>query len=58
MKLTLDQTLGIVRHALTGIGTILVYKGIVDSDDVETIVGSVLTLISVVWSVWIKRVVG
>lgn len=56
MKLTLDQTLGIVRHVLTGLGTILVYKGVIDADNMETVIGSVLTIVSVIWSIKSKIV--
>jgi len=56
MKLTLDQTLGIVRHVLTGLGTILVYKGVIDVDNMETVIGSVLTIVSVIWSIKSKIV--
>lgn len=56
MKLTLDQTLGIVRHVLTGLGTLLVYKGVLDVDNMEMIIGSVLAIVSVVWSIKSKIV--
>jgi hypothetical protein len=55
MKLTLDQTLGIVRHVLTGLGSLLVYKGVLSADNMEVIVGSVLTIVSVIWSIKSKK---
>lgn len=56
MKLTLDQTLGLVRHVLTGLGTILTYKGVLDVDNMEIIIGSVLAVVSVLWSIKSKKV--
>ena len=58
MKLTLDQTLGIVRHVLTGLGTLLVYKGVLSVDNMELIVGSVLTIVSVIWSIKSKKLIS
>jgi len=42
---------GIIRHLLTGAGTILTTKGIADSGTVETAVGAIMTLASFVWSI-------
>lgn len=50
-----DIVLGIVRHILTGAGTILVTKGITDSGTLETGVGAVITLASVIWSMAHKK---
>lgn len=51
MKLTKEQLLGILRHALTFVGGILVMKGIVDDATLSELTGAVLTLAGGVWSV-------
>jgi hypothetical protein len=51
MKLTKEQVLGIIRHALTFVGGILVMRGIVDETIVTEIVGGVMTLTGAVWSI-------
>jgi hypothetical protein len=52
--LTLDQTLGIVRHTLTILGTLLIASGNVLEGSWEVITGSTIALASVVWSVFSK----
>ena len=51
MKLTKEQVLGIVRHALTFVGGILVMKGLIDETIVTVVVGGVITLVGSIWSV-------
>lgn len=51
MKLTKEQIMGIVRHALTFIGGILVMKGLVTEASSQEIIGSAMSLIGLVWSV-------
>ena len=51
MKLTKEQILGIVRHALTFIGGILVMKGLVDEAVVTEIIGGAMTLTGAIWSI-------
>ena len=55
MKLSKEQILGIVRHALTFIGGIVVMKGLVDETMVTEIIGGVMTLVGTVWSVIDKK---
>jgi hypothetical protein len=55
MKLTKEQILGIVRHALTFVGGIVVMKGLVDETMVTEIIGGVMTLVGAVWSVIDKK---
>jgi hypothetical protein len=55
MKLTKEQILGIVRHALTFIGGIVVMKGLFDETMVTEIIGGVMTLVGAVWSVIDKK---
>lgn len=45
----------LVRQVLTIVGTALVAKGYLEASDVEPIIGAVLTLVSVAWSVADKR---
>ena len=50
-----EKILGIVRHALTFVGGLLVMKGLVDEAVVSEIIGGVLTLAGTVWSVFEKK---
>lgn len=56
-KLTKEQVLGIVRHALTFIGGILITRGLVDETLVTECIGGVLTLTGAIWSIVIKKVI-
>jgi hypothetical protein len=51
MKLTKEQILGIIRHALTFVGGIFVMRGLVDETVVTEIVGGVITLTGTIWSI-------
>lgn len=51
MKLTKEQILGIVRHALTFIGGIVVMKGLTDEAAVTEIIGGAMTLTGAIWSI-------
>ena len=55
MKLTKEQILGIVRHALTFVGGIVVMKGLVDETLVTEIIGGAMTLTGAIWSVINKK---
>jgi hypothetical protein len=55
MKLTKEQILGIVRHALTFIGGIVVMKGLVDETLVTELIGGAMTLTGAIWSVIDKK---
>lgn len=50
-KLTPDQWMGIIRQALTFIGGFLVTQGSVSSTIVEQIIGGVMAILGLVWSV-------
>jgi hypothetical protein len=54
-KMSKEQVLGIVRHLLTTVGGILIANGLIDGGSVTEIVGSVITLIGVIWSVAAKK---
>ncbi|EIE53019.1 hypothetical protein C357_00854 [Citreicella sp. 357] len=47
--------LALVRQVLTVVGTALVAKGYVQASDIEPIIGALLTIGSVVWSVSDKQ---
>ena len=47
--------LALVRHILTIAGTALVAKGYVQASDIEPVIGALLTIGSVVWSMADKR---
>ena len=47
--------LALIRQILTVVGTSLVAKGYIEASDVEPVIGALLTLGSVVWSVADKR---
>ena len=47
--------LALIRQVLTIAGTALVAKGFVQASDVEPVIGALLTLGSVIWSVVDKR---
>jgi hypothetical protein len=55
MKLSKEQVLGIVRHALTFVGGIFIMKGLVDEALVSEIVGGVMTLTGAIWSIVDKK---
>ena len=49
--MTKEQILGIVRHALTFIGGVLVAKGLASEATITELIGSAMTLFGTVWSV-------
>jgi hypothetical protein len=55
MKLTKEQLLGIVRHALTFIGGILVVQGYLNQDLLTELTAGVLTSVGAIWSIINKR---
>jgi hypothetical protein len=50
-----EQILGLVRHALTIIGGALIAKGYVEEDIVGEVIGSVMSLTGVIWSIMDKK---
>jgi len=51
----MEAWLGLIRHVLTTAGGVLAGKGVIESGQIETIVGALVVLIGVGWSVWAKR---
>jgi hypothetical protein len=50
-----DQLLGLIRHALTFVGGIVVAKGLVDESLSQEVIGGVMTLVGAVWSIVAKK---
>lgn len=50
-----DQILGVLRHVLTFVGGILVFRGVLDDALLQELVGGVVTLAGTVWSVISKK---
>lgn len=46
-----EQILSIVRHSLTFLGGIIVMKGLIDETMVTEIIGTITTLLGLVWGV-------
>lgn len=50
-QMSKEQILGIVRHALTFIGGVLIMKGIIDEGTWTEISGGAITLAGTIWSI-------
>lgn len=50
-----ETILGIVRHTLTAVGGGFVTNGVATSDEISAIIGGIVTLAGVIWSVIAKR---
>jgi hypothetical protein len=50
-----EKVLGIVRHILTFAGGYVVAKGLFNGEQIEEIVGAVVTIIGAAWSVLSKK---
>jgi len=46
-----EKTLGIIRHALTFLGGVLVTQGVIDDSLFAELFGAAMTIIGGVWSV-------
>ena len=51
----MDETLGLIRHVLTYAGGTLVTNGFLSASDMQLVVGAVITLMGIGWSVYEKR---
>jgi hypothetical protein len=45
-----EQLFGLVRHALTFVGGILVAKGVISESISADVIGAIMTLVGIVWS--------
>jgi len=50
-----EKLSGVVRHLLSAIGGVVVYRGGVTQDEVELVIGGVMTVLAVLWSVYSKN---
>ena len=50
-----EKVLGILRHALTFVGGLIVTKGLIDESLYLELSGAILTIIGGVWSVLSKK---
>ena len=50
-----EKVLGLVRHALTFIGGIVIAKGLLDESLAEEVIGGLMTLIGSIWSIASKK---
>jgi hypothetical protein len=53
--MTKEQILGIIRHALTFAGGVLITRGIIDEATFTELSGAALTLVGGIWSVIAKN---
>ena len=53
--MTKEQIQGLVRHALTFIGGIVVMKGLATDAVVQELIGTALTIFGLVWSIASKQ---
>ena len=58
MKMTPEQWLGVVRTVLSFVGGLLVTQGVVDATLETSIIGSVMTLVTAIWSIAAKKVIN
>lgn len=50
-----DITKGLIRHTLTIVGGALVSRGLISTEELSTVVGSILTITGTLWSIFEKR---
>lgn len=52
-----EQVLGLIRHALTFVGGLLIAKGLISESVSVDIIGGVMTLVGSIWSILSKKTV-
>ena len=50
-----NELLGLIRHALTFVGGIVVTKGLIDESLFQELLGGIMTLVGAGWSIWEKK---
>jgi hypothetical protein len=50
-----EKVLGLIRHALTFVGGLIIAKGLIDESTYLELSGATLTLIGGMWSILSKR---
>lgn len=53
--MTQEQVFGVIRHALTAVGGVLLAKGVIDETTWAELTGTAMTLIGVIWSIVDKK---
>jgi hypothetical protein len=53
--MTKEQIQGIVRHALTFVGGILVIQGVIEESLLNELIGGVVALSGTLWSIFSKK---
>lgn len=53
--MTQEQIFGVVRHAMTAIGGIFVFKGLLEESMLQELIGATLSLTGVIWSIVSKK---
>jgi hypothetical protein len=53
--MTKEQVLGLIRHAFTFVGGILIMKGLIEEAAVTEISGAAIALVGAIWSVFEKK---
>ena len=49
--MTRDQVTSLIRHILSAVGGILIAKGLLDESTVMAVIGAVLGIVGIVWSI-------
>lgn len=49
-----EQLMGLIRHSLNILGTILVVKGVIDEANWVVITGSITGIVAIIWSMLAK----
>jgi hypothetical protein len=50
-----EQVFGLIRHALTFVGGIVVAKGVITESVSADVIGAIMTLVGVVWSAFSNK---
>lgn len=53
--MTKEQIQGIIRHALTFVGGILVIQGVIEESLLNELIGAVVALSGTLWSIFSKK---
>jgi len=54
-KTTIDALFGVIRHAMTTAGGGLVAAGVVTNEQWTALVGGVVAILGIGWSIWQKK---
>lgn len=54
-KLTQEQVMSLVRHLITLLGGILMTKGLIQENQLQELIGSGVSLTSILWMIYSKK---